>query len=494
MYLIMELKEMLKKLSEAVCDLRLKGSKNNPLITEVNELLVRDNHSKLLNAYNSFYVKDGDTEYASVKYSGVRYIVIKTKNNIGEDIAVYAFDREGLNSNPLIPKYIATNGVSYDIHDCDNECINNIMNYVITFLTKLDDADLSKTNIKPDICDTIHKIISYIVITKIEDFNQFIFDNDESNNIFAADKRFNDALEEANKPEVTKEDVKKLADELADNIILAATKDEPTTCEVVESDVQLKDVFNKELQHVPMPDIESVNDHDNTIIKMTKAVKNKNFKKEFWDDNIIFSLKDKKFNKFLNRLYNVLTKGYKGGVYYLSTNDGGESFSWESIASVNPSNIGLGFIALTYNNDFNINISASKSEKSKYINMDIYQGSSGNHAAVIATIKFNLTNRYFYYNMRQFSLLFEAISAIVHPALVFYYSDPKIMKMYLSTIFFEYGFINYIEKIEEEHQKAEALDKARKDLKKDEKKRKKAEKKAAKKEKKSKKESKEETK
>ena len=126
--------------------------------------------------------------------------------------------------------------------------------------------------------------------------------------------------------------------------------------------------------------------------------------------------------------------------------------------------------------------------------MDIYQGSSGNHAAVIANIKFNLTNKYFYYNMRQFDLLFEAVSAIVHPALVFYYSDPKIMKMYLNTIFFEYGFINYIEKIEEEHQKAEALDKARKDLKKDEKKRRKAEKKAAKKEKKSKKESKEETK
>ena len=96
--------------------------------------------------------------------------------------------------------------------------------------------------------------------------------------------------------------------------------------------------------------------------------------------------------------------------------------------------------------------------------------------------------------MRQFNLLFEAVSAIVHPALVFYYSDPKIMKMYLNTIFFEYGFINYIEKIEEEQQKAEALDKARKDLKKDEKKRRKAEKKAAKKEKKSKKESKEETK
>ena len=494
MYLIMKLKEMLKKLSEAVCDLRLKGIKNNPLIAEVNELLVKDNHSKLLNAYNSFYVKDGETEYASVKYNGIRYIVIKTKSDIGyEDIAIYAFDREGLNSNPLIPKYITTNGESYDIHDCDNECIDEIMDYIITFLNNLSNDDLSKTNIKPDICNIIHDIINYIVIAKTEDFNQFLFDKDESNNIFAVDKRFDDALGKANKPEVTKEDVKKLADELADNIMLATTKDEPTTCEVVESDVQLKDVFNKELQHVPMPDIESVNDHDNTIIKMTKAVKNKNFKKEFWDDNIIFSLKDKKFNKFLNRLYNVLTKGYKGGVYHLSTNDGGESFSWESIASVE-SNIGLGFIALTYNNDFNINISASKSEKSKYINMDIYQGSSGNHAAVIATIKFNLTNRYFYYNMRQFNLLFEAVSAIVHPALVFYYSDPKIMKMYLNTIFFEYGFINYIEKIEEEHQKAEALDKARKDLKKDEKKRKKAEKKAAKKEKKSKKESKEETK
>ena len=493
MYLIMKLKEMLKKLSEAVCDLRLKGIKNNPLIAEVNELLVKDNHSKLLNAYNSFYVKDGETEYASVKYNGIRYIVIKTKSDIGyEDIAIYAFDREGLNSNPLIPKYITTNGVSYDIHDCDNECIDEIMDYIITFLNNLSNDDLSKTNIKPDICNIIHDIMNYIVIAKTEDFNQFLFDKDESNNIFAVDKRFDDTLEKANKPEVTKEDVKKLADELADNIMLAATKDEPTTCEV-ESDVQLKDVFNKELQHVPMPDIESVNDHDNTIIKMTKAVKNKNFKKEFWDDNIIFSLKDKKFNKFLNRLYNVLTKGYKGGVYYLSTNDGGESFSWESIASVE-SNIGLGFIALTYNNNFNINISASKSEKSKYINMDIYQGSSGNHAAVIATIKFNLTNRYFYYNMRQFNLLFEAVSAIVHPALVFYYSDPKIMKMYLNTIFFEYGFINYIEKIEEEQQKAEALDKARKDLKKDEKKRRKAEKKAAKKEKKSKKESKEETK
>ena len=493
MYLIMELKEMMKKLSEAVCDLRLKGIKNNPLIAEVNELLVKDNHSKLLNAYNSFYVKDGETEYASVKYNGIRYIVIKTKSDVGyDDIAIYAFDREGLNSNPLIPKYITTNGVSYDIHDCDNECIDEIMDYIITFLNNLSNDDLSKTNIKPDICNIIHNITNYIVIAKTEDFNQFLFDKDESNNIFAADKRFDDALEKANKPEVTKEDVKKLADELADNIMLAATKNEPTTCEV-EPDVQLKDVFNKELQHVPMPDIESVNDHDNTIIKMTKAVKNKNFKKEFWDDNIIFSLKDKKFNKFLNRLYNVLTKGYKGGVYHLSTNDGGESFSWESIASVE-SNIGLGFIALTYNNNFNINISASKSEKSKYINMDIYQGSSGNHAAVIATIKFNLTNRYFYYNMRQFNLLFEAISAIVHPALVFYYSDPKIMKMYLNTIFFEYGFINYIEKIEEEHQKAEALDKARKDLKKDEKKRKKAEKKAAKKEKKSKKESKEETK
>ena len=489
----MGLKEMMKKLSEAVCDLRLKGIKNNPLITEVNELLVKDNHSKLLNAYNSFYVKDGETEYASVKYNGIRYVVIKTKSDIGyEDIAIYAFDREGLNSNPLIPKYITTNGMSYDIHDCDNECIDEIMDYIITFLNNLSNDDLSKTNIKPDICNIIHDIMNHIVIAKTEDFNQFLFDKDESNNIFAADKRFDDALEKANKPEVTKEDVKKLADELADNIMLAATKDEPTTCEV-EPDVQLKDVFNKELQHVPMPDIESVNDHDNTIIKMAKAVKNKNFKKEFWDDNIIFSLKDKKFNKFLNRLYNVLTKGYKGGVYHLSTNDGGESFSWESIASVEP-NIGLGFIALTYNNDFNINISASKSEKSKYINMDIYQGSSGNHAAVIATIKFNLTNRYFYYNMRQFNLLFEAVSAIVHPALVFYYSDPKIMKMYLNTIFFEYGFINYIEKIEEEHQKAEALDKARKDLKKDEKKRRKAEKKAAKKEKKSKKESKEETK
>ena len=138
----MELKEMLKKLSGAVCDLRLKGSKNNPLITEVNKLLVKDSHSRLLNAYNSFYVKDEETEYASVKYSGVRYIVIKTKNDIGEDIAVYAFDREGLNSNPLIPKYITTNGESYDIHDCDNECIDEIMDYIITFLNNLSNDDL----------------------------------------------------------------------------------------------------------------------------------------------------------------------------------------------------------------------------------------------------------------------------------------------------------------------------------------------------------------
>ena len=487
----MELKEMLKKLSGAVCDLRLKGSKNNPLITEVNKLLVKDSHSRLLNAYNSFYVKDEETEYASVKYSGVRYIVIKTKNDIGEDIAVYAFDREGLNSNPLVPKYIATNGISYDIHDCDNECINTIMDYVITFLNNLTDADLSKTNIKPDICTTIHNIMNYIVIAKTEDFNQFIFDEDESNNIFAADKRFDDALEEANKSEVTKEDIKKLADELADNLMNAVKKDNDNATEEVKSNsISIKEVEEEHTAPVdvfeePVP----IFDHERNVKKMTEKVKTKNLKKEFWDEKLVFPIKNKKFFELLNRIYDDLRKKIVSGHYALSTNDGGETFNWEKM-----DNFGE-YIGFLFNDNMNVSIYADKSDASKYLKMDVYQTSKDlNIAANLFTVYFNLSNKYFYYEGRGYEAQFNFLSTIMHPALIFFYSDTQIMSNLFRIIFHEYGFDNVMDNAEEVYKKQKIADKARKAIKKEEERRKKAEKKKEKKAAKKEKESKEEKK
>ena len=471
----MELKEMLKKLSGAVCDLRLKGSKNNPLITEVNELLIKHNRSKLLNAYNSFYVKDEETEYASVKYAGVRYVVIKTKNTIGDtDIAVYAFDREGLNSNPLIPKYIATNGVSYDIHDCDNECIDSIMDYVITFLNNLSDADLSKTNLKPDICNTIHNIMNYIVIAKTEDFNQFLFDKDDSNNIFAA-----------NKPKVTKEDVKKLADELVDNIMLASKANEevkPNSIPIkeVEESTAPVDVFEE-----PVPIFE----HERNIKKMTEKVKEKNLKKEFWDEKLVFPIKNKKFFKLLNRIYDDLRKKVISGHYSLSTNDGGESFNWEKMDNYGE------YIGFLFNDNMNVSIYADKSDASKYLKMDVYQTSKDlNIAANLFTVYFNLSNKYFYYEGRGYEAQFNFLSTVIHPALIFFYSDSQIMSNLFRIIIHEYGFDQVMDNAEEVYKKQKVADKARKAIKKEEERRKKAEKKKEKKAAKKEKDSKEEKK
>lgn len=472
----MELKEMLKKLSEAVCDLRLKGSKNNPLITEVNELLIKHNRSKLLNAYNSFYVKDEETEYASVKYAGVRYIIIKTKNAIGDtEIAVYAFDREGLNSNPLLPKYITTNGVSYDIHDCHNDCIDAMMNYMITFLNNLSDADLSKTNLKPDICNIIHNIMNYIVITKTEDFNQFLFDKDDSNNIFAA-----------NKPKVTNEDVKKLADELADNIMLAAKANE----EVKPNSIPIKEVEEEPTAPVdvfeePVPIFE----HERNTKKMTEKVKEKNLKKEFWDEKLVFPIKNKKFFKLLNRIYDDLRKKVISGHYSLSTNDGGESFNWEKMDNYGE------YIGFLFNDNMNVSIYADKSDASKYLKVDVYQTSKDlTIAANLFTVYFNLSNKYFYYEGRGYEAQFNFLSTVMHPALIFFYSDSQIMSNLFRIIIHEYGFDQVMDNAEEVYKKQKIADKARKAIKKEEERRKKAEKKKEKKAAKKQKESKEDKK
>ena len=484
----MEMKELLQAVNEKMVNLKLRGSKENPVLRYLDKIIHNNLKLKMtLYRVNSFYKKDEDSgiEFASVKMANKRYLAVRKFVTVNKketpDVTLYEF---GSNPNPLIPILAVIDDTVYDVYDCDNQCIREFINDVFRFIKALTVDDMATTVQNLKSVNDIIDVIDEIKIKIDENFDSILIFGSEPlasiKDIKILQKEF---IKEDKMTEVTKEDIQVAAESLAHDIMVANEEIKPNSIpikEVEEEPTAPVDVFEE-----PVP----IFDHERNVRKMTEKVKSKNLKKEFWDEKLVFPIKNKKFFKLLNRIYDDLRKKIISGHYALSTNDGGETFNWEKM-----DNFGE-YIGFLFNDNMNVSIYADKSDASKYLKMDVYQTSKDlNIAANLFTVYFNLSNKYFYYEGRGYEAQFNFLSNIMHPALIFFYSDTQIMTNLFRIIFHEYGFDHVIDNAEEVYKKQKIADKARKAIKKEEECRKKAEKKKEKKAAKKEKESKEEKK
>ena len=451
-----KLNDLLMELESKIASLRLRGFKDNQFIREIDESLKKAGINLKLYRHNSFYKKDdvNNIEYGSVKINNNRYVIFRKYYTDGKTyiprILVYEFNADILVSGYFVTPIYALHGDS--IVEIDDEH-KHYYNIIFDFVNSLTIEDLSKTVMDDHCLKELRDIVAKI---------KYFIDNDQKT-------------------------VQELADELADNIILAVKKDDDNAVDEVEpNSIPIKEVEEESTAPVDVfEDPVPIFEHERGVKKMTEKVKEKNLKKEFWDEKLVFPIKNKKFFELLNRIYDDLRKKVISGHYALSTNDGGETFNWEKM-----DNFGE-YIGFLFNDNMNVSIYADKSDASKYLKMDVYQTSKDlNVAANLFTVYFNLSNKYFYYEGRGYEAQFNFLSTIMHPALIFFYSDTQIMSNLFRIIFHEYGFDHVMDTAEEIYKKQKIADKARKAIKKEEECRKKAakkkEKKAAKKEKESK--------
>lgn len=243
--------------------------------------------------------------------------------------------------------------------------------------------------------------------------------------------------------------------------------------------------------------------------EMAKQIKKSNKKKEFWDDREIFTLKDKKLRKVINRIYNILKRGEGLGAYQLTLVYTEEDFSAEWSKIIPSANSLTMYISRSFYDDttktfdahhYGISFSFGESEKkkkSKYVVMNVYEMNEENTAMkVLVSITFNVSNNYYYYTIRDHKAQFTLLSEFIDPSLIFYYTENELLAHFIKVMMKDYDFGSVLDKAEDTYKKVKAAKKAKKDLEKEEKKRKKQEakeaKKASKKEKKASKDSKEE--
>ena len=241
---------------------------------------------------------------------------------------------------------------------------------------------------------------------------------------------------------------------------------------------------------------------------MAKQIKKSNKKKEFWDDREIFTLKDKKLRKVINRIYNILKRGEGLGAYQLTLVYTEEDFSAEWSKIIPSTNSLTMYISRSFYDDatktfdahhYGISFSFGESEekkKSKYVVMNVYEMNEENTAMkVLVSITFNVSNNYYYYTIRDHKAQFTLLSEFIDPSLIFYYTENELLAHFIKVMMKDYDFGSVLDKAEDTYKKVKAAKKAKKDLEKEEKKRKKQEakeaKKASKKEKKASKDSKE---
>ena len=242
--------------------------------------------------------------------------------------------------------------------------------------------------------------------------------------------------------------------------------------------------------------------------EMAKQIKKSNKKKEFWDDREIFTLKDKKLRKVINRIYNILKRGEGLGAYQLTLVYTEEDFSAEWSKIIPSTNSLTMYISRSFYDDatktfdahhYGISFSFGESEekkKSKYVVMNVYEMNEENTAMkVLVSITFNVSNNYYYYTIRDHKAQFTLLSEFIDPSLIFYYTENELLAHFIKVMMKDYDFGSVLDKAEDTYKKVKAAKKAKKDLEKEEKKRKKQEskeaKKASKKEKKASKDSKE---
>ena len=250
--------------------------------------------------------------------------------------------------------------------------------------------------------------------------------------------------------------------------------------------------------------------------EMTKQIKEANKKKEFWDDREIFTMKNKKLRKVINRVYTILNHGEGLGMFDLDlvydvkpgndlfTNDNFSPKWTKSGTSKNSLSMYLSKVKYseceedtTYNYGVSFIIGEpEEKKKSKYLIMNIYEMTENfSMVKVLVSITFNITNNYYYYTIRDHAEQFTFLSRYIDPALIFYYNENELLAHFMKVMIKDYDFDEVLDLAEDAYAKVKAFEKAKKDIKKEEKKRKKQEakeaKKASKKEKKASKDSKE---
>ena len=250
--------------------------------------------------------------------------------------------------------------------------------------------------------------------------------------------------------------------------------------------------------------------------EMAKQIKKSNKKKEFWDDREIFTMKNKKLRKAINRIYTILNHGEGLGMFDLDlvydvkpgndlfTNDNFSPKWTKSGTSKNSLSMYLSKVKYPEgeeNNTYNYGVSfilgePEEKKKSKYLIMNIYEMTENfSMVKVLVSITFNITNNYYYYTIRDHAAQFTFLSRYIDPALIFYYNENELLAHFMKVMIKDYDFNEVLDLAEDTYAKVKAFDKAKKQVKKEEKKRKKQEakeaKKASKKEKKASKDSKE---
>lgn len=291
----------------------------------------------------------------------------------------------------------------------------------------------------------------------------------------------------------------------------------PRAMSVTESDKDIA-VIEPKKEDIPESPVMWVNDEEEVKTdeelkedgeEMAKQIKKFNKKKEFWDDREIFTLKDKKLRKVINRIYNILKRGEGLGAYQLTLVYTEEDFSAEWSKIIPSTNSLTMYISRSFYDDatktfdahhYGISFSFGESEekkKSKYVVMNVYEMNEENTAMkVLVSITFNVSNNYYYYTIRDHKAQFTLLSEFIDPSLIFYYTENELLAHFIKVMMKDYDFGSVLDKAEDTYKKVKAAKKAKKDLEKEEKKRKKQEakeaKKASKKEKKASKDSKEE--
>ena len=290
----------------------------------------------------------------------------------------------------------------------------------------------------------------------------------------------------------------------------------PRVMSVTESDKDIA-VIEPKKEDIPESPVMWVNDEGEVKTdeelkedgeEMAKQIKKSNKKKEFWDDREIFTLKDKKLRKVINRIYNILKRGEGLGAYQLTLVYTEEDFSAEWSKIIPSTNSLTMYISRSFYDDatktfdahhYGISFSFGESEekkKSKYVVMNVYEMNEKNTAMkVLVSITFNVSNNYYYYTIRDHKAQFTLLSEFIDPSLIFYYTENELLAHFIKVMMKDYDFGSVLDKAEDTYKKVKAAKKAKKDLEKEEKKRKKQEakeaKKASKKEKKASKDSKE---
>lgn len=305
-----------------------------------------------------------------------------------------------------------------------------------------------------------------------------------------------------------------------------------TVCEAYDGDLVLLNknditgcVVNKEKEDIPESptvwvkeegEVKTDEEIKGDKEEMTKQIKEANKKKEFWDDREIFTMKNKKLRKVINRIYTILNHGEGLGMFDLDlvydvkpgndlfTNDNFSPKWTKSGTSKNSLSMYLSKVKYseceedtTYNYGVSFILGEpEENKKSKYLIMNIYEMTENfSMVKVLVSITFNITNNYYYYTIRDHAAQFTFLSRYIDPALIFYYNENELLAHFMKVMIKDYDFNEVLDLAEDTYAKVKAFDKAKKQVKKEEKKRKKQEakeaKKASKKEKKASKDSKE---